>query len=109
MGRRENRKNPEKRERHQTESEIQLNEGGEMTCDITKPDQIQEKLKASEEVYRALVETTGTGYVILDTEGRVLDANPEYVRLTGHRTLEEISGKNVIEWTAGYEKEKNAP
>ena len=38
----------------------------------------------------------------------MLDANPEYVRLTGHRTQKEIIGKNVIEWTAGYEKEKNA-
>jgi PAS domain S-box-containing protein len=79
-----------------------------MAHDITKHKQTEEELKASEGLYKALVETTGTGYVILDTEGRVLDANPEYVRLTGHRTLKEIIGKNVIEWTAGYEKEKNA-
>jgi len=105
---RENRKNPEKRERHQKESEILLNEVGEMAHDITKHKQTGEELKANEELYRALVETTGTGYVIIDKEGRVLDANPEYIRLTGHRILEEIIGKNVLEWTAGYEKEKNA-
>ena len=108
MERKENRKNPEKGGRTKKESGTQLNEGGEMAHDITKHKQTEEELKASEGLYKALVETTGTGYVILDTEGRVLDANPEYVRLTGHRTLKEIIGKNVIEWTAGYEKEKNA-
>jgi hypothetical protein len=30
------------------------------------------------------------------------------VRLTGHRELREILGKTVIEWTAEYEKQKNA-
>jgi PAS domain S-box-containing protein len=103
-----NRKNPEKRMRHQKESGILPDEGGGMTYDITKHKQAEEELKASEELYKALVETTGTGYVIIDTEGRVLDANPEYVRLTGYRTVKEIIGKNVIEWTAAYEKEKNA-
>ncbi len=58
------------------------------------------KLVESEEKYRALVETTGTGYVILDETGCVLDANREYVRLTGHVALGEILGRNVAEWTA---------
>ena len=38
----------------------------------------------------------------------MLDANPEYVRLTGHHDLSEIVGRSVIEWTADHEKEKNA-
>ena len=62
----------------------------------------------SEQKYRTLVETTGTGFVIVDAKGNVLDANPEYVRLTGHTRLAEIAGRNVLEWTAEYEKEKNA-
>jgi PAS domain S-box-containing protein len=54
-----------------------------------------------------LVETTGTGYVILDLAGRVLDANPEYVRMTGHRDLAEITGRSVLEWTAPQDREHN--
>jgi PAS domain S-box-containing protein len=65
-------------------------------------------LQASEAKYRALVETTKTGYLILDMEGRVIDANPEYVRLSGHRELRDIIGKSVVEWTAEYHKDKNA-
>jgi diguanylate cyclase (GGDEF)-like protein/PAS domain S-box-containing protein len=65
-------------------------------------------LKESEEKYRALVETTNTGYLIIDNEGKVVDANSEYVRLTGYNQLQDIIGKSVTEWTARYEREKNA-
>lgn len=76
--------------------------------DITEQKKMETAIRDSEEKYRTLVETTGTGFVILNSEGCVLDANPEYVRLTGYETLEEITGRSVTEWTAGYEREKNA-
>lgn len=76
--------------------------------DITSRQQSEEALRESEEKYRALIETTNTGFVIIDKKGKVLDANPEYVRLAGRSELNEIRGRNVIEWTAEYEKEKNA-
>jgi PAS domain S-box-containing protein len=66
------------------------------------------KLRQSEAKYRALVETTDTGFLILDRQGMVLDANREYVRLTGHRELREILGRCVTEWTAADAKQKNA-
>ncbi len=76
--------------------------------DVTERKQAEVVLKASEEKYRTLVETTATGYLIVDQEGRVLDANPEYVRLSGHGELGDILGRSVIEWTANHEKERNA-
>ncbi|PIR13996.1 hypothetical protein COV49_00380 [Candidatus Falkowbacteria bacterium CG11_big_fil_rev_8_21_14_0_20_39_10] len=74
----------------------------------TKPKKAENALQESVVIYRALIETTGTGYVIIDTESKVIDANAEYVRLTGHANLNEIRGRSVIEWTADYEKKKNA-
>jgi PAS domain S-box-containing protein len=79
-----------------------------ITHDITEQKRAAEALQKSEEQYRALVETTGTGFVILDRAGRVLDANAEYVRLTGHRGLDEIRGKSIAEWTAHVDQERNA-
>jgi PAS domain S-box-containing protein len=76
--------------------------------DITQRKAVEKALRESEAQYRALIETTNTGFVIIDPEGRVLDANEEYVRLTGYRDLEGISGRGVIEWTADHEKVKNA-
>ena len=58
--------------------------------------------------YRQLVETTGTGYVILDGHGGIVDANAEYLRISGHRTLEEVLGRTVMEWTAPYDVDRNA-
>jgi PAS domain S-box-containing protein len=68
----------------------------------------EEALRESEEKYRALIETTGTGYVIIDTEGRVIDANPEYVRLTGRRALHEVLGHRIAEWTAQHDLARTA-
>ncbi|MFH0869565.1 MAG: PAS domain S-box protein [archaeon] len=76
--------------------------------DITKMKEADAALRESEEKYRALVEATDTGFLILDWKGKVIDANAEYVRLTGRRRLSDILGKSVIEWTADYEKQKNS-
>jgi PAS domain S-box-containing protein len=65
-------------------------------------------VRGSEVKYRTLVEMTGTGYLIIDSLGRVLDANQEYVRLSGHGALREILGRSVIEWTAGAAMQRNA-
>jgi two-component system, cell cycle sensor histidine kinase and response regulator CckA len=75
--------------------------------DITEQNRAAETLKESAEKYRALVETTNTGYVILDHNGNVLDANREYIRLTGHQELDEIRGRNVMEWTAQHDADRN--
>ncbi len=68
----------------------------------------KETLQLNEEKYRTLIETTGTGYLILDHRGNVIDANQEYVRLTGHDKLEEIIGQPVVEWTAPYDLARQA-
>jgi PAS domain S-box-containing protein len=65
-------------------------------------------LRESEEKHRAIIEMTNTGFVILDREGKVLEANAEYVRLSGHRNFQEIAGRSVLEWTAEEERERNA-
>jgi two-component system, cell cycle sensor histidine kinase and response regulator CckA len=76
--------------------------------DITKRRMTEQALRESETKHRALIEVTGTGYVILDSEGRVIDANAEYVRLTGRESLAQIIGHSVIEWTAEHDLERNA-
>ena len=75
---------------------------------ITERKRAEQIQRESEEKYRSLVETTRTGYVILDDSGNVLDANAEFVRISGHLELSEIVGHNVLEWTAECERDKNA-
>jgi len=89
---------------------VQLETGEYITSceDITGHKQAEEALQQSEEKHRVLIETTDTGYLILDAQGRVIDANKEYIRLTGYGALEEILGRGVVEWTAPYDLERNA-
>ena len=76
--------------------------------DATERRQAVAALAESEEKYRHLVETTDTGFLILDEQGRVADANAEYVRIVGHDTLQAILGRSVVEWTAPHDVARNA-
>ena len=80
----------------------------QLVAEIHERRRTERALQASNELYRTLVDTTRTGYLITDVEGKVLDANPVYVGLTGHRMLAEIQGRYVTEWTAPYDAERNA-
>lgn len=75
--------------------------------DITERKQSRERIETSERKYRTLVETTNTGFLIIDEQARVIDANAEYVRLSGHMTLQDIRGRSVLEWTAKYLQERH--
>ncbi len=79
-----------------------------LVIDITERKKIEEKLKINEKKYDTLMNATNTGYLIMDGKGLVLDANLEYVRLTGHKTLDQIKGRSVTEWTAKHDLERNA-
>ncbi len=68
----------------------------------------EEALQESERKYKALVENTSTGFVIVDEESRVLDANAEYVRASGHRSLDEIRGHSLLEWSSPTQHERTA-
>ncbi|MCA9730863.1 MAG: PAS domain S-box protein [Deferribacteres bacterium] len=74
--------------------------------DITIRNKAQQALRESEAKYRALLETNDTNYLILDKKGTILDANSKYINLTGYASIEEITGRNVFEFTAPHDREK---
>jgi len=69
------------------------------TIDISERLEAKKKLEASEEQYRQLIETTDTGFVIIDAKGIVIDANLNYLKLTGRKDINDIIGCCVLDWT----------
>jgi PAS domain S-box-containing protein len=45
--------------------------------------------------------------VVLDEALRVVDANPEYVKMTGHRALHEMAGRPLVEWTVPEDRDRH--
>ena len=78
-----------------------------ITQDITERKQAEEQLRESEEKYRAVIEITDTGFVALDEQGRVLNANLNYAHMVGYFSIDKIVGRQVTEWTAPYDLERN--
>jgi PAS domain S-box-containing protein len=69
--------------------------------------EVEQALRKSEEKYRALIETTGTGYAITDESGLILEANAEYLRLSGRESAAEVEGHWSWEWTASHDLTRN--
>jgi PAS domain S-box-containing protein len=59
-----------------------------------------------ERLYHALIEATNTGYVLTDSKGFILDANEEFVRLTGGETQHEVIGHALSDWAALHDLQR---
>jgi two-component system cell cycle sensor histidine kinase/response regulator CckA len=74
--------------------------------DVTERVRAEATARDSQRLYRSLIEATGTGYVVLDGDARVIEANTEYLRVTGAESLGEIRGRRVYEWTAATDLDR---
>lgn len=72
--------------------------------DITERRKAEEKLRQSEEKFAGIFKNIPDVAFYLDTEGIILDVNPNFTRLFGY-TKEEILGKNIDE-VGLYPKDK---
>jgi len=64
--------------------------------DITPRRLAEEDLRESEEKFRRIVETAGEGFVLRDSDHRIVEVNDSYCRMLGYRR-EELLGKTAFE------------
>jgi diguanylate cyclase (GGDEF)-like protein/PAS domain S-box-containing protein len=67
--------------------------------DITTAHQAQVALKAQDDTYRAILATSLDGFWIVDTDGRLIEANAAYTRMSGY-SRQELLGMHVSELDA---------
>jgi len=70
----------------------------QMQVDLTERIAAEQKLSEREALYRALVESTDAGYVVMTSEKIVVEANAEYARLAGRSGVSEIIGQYTRDW-----------
>src|SRR6185312_6637238 len=63
--------------------------------DITRQKQAEEGLRASEVKYRSLIERAAFGIYRSTEDGRILEANPAFIRMLGCDTLEDVLRLNM--------------
>lgn len=78
-------------------SKLLLDGGGIQVIirDITERKQVEEALRASEARFRAVFESAMDAILVVDDDGRYIDANPAALELIG-RTHEELSDASII-------------
>lgn len=64
--------------------------------DITKQKTSEEKLKDSEERFKILSNATFEG-IIFSENGKIIDANDQFVQMYGYKSSKEIIGKSLID------------
>jgi PAS domain S-box-containing protein len=60
-----------------------------IAIDISDRKRVEQELRESEQRYRSILQTAMDGFVILDSEGHILDVNESYCRMIGY-TREEM-------------------
>lgn len=74
--------------------------------DITERKKVEEALRTSEEKLRRIFESVTDGIVITDLDGNIIEVNEKGIELGGHRSKNELIGKNSIESIASYDQER---
>ncbi len=72
--------------------------------DITERRQVQERLRESEELYRAVFDNAGMGIDLLDREGRIAKANRALLNMLGY-SEEELRRLSFLDVTHPEDKE----
>ncbi len=78
----------------ETEAGQRLIEG--IAVDITKRKLAEEKVRESEEKHRRIVETAGEGFLLMDRDLRIVEANEAYLQMIGF-SREELLGKTPLD------------
>lgn len=72
--------------------------------DIHQHKEAEIKLQKSEEKYRQIVETSSEGFLLMDKEFRIIDANQSYSKVSGYGLRDLIGRKFLVDGCESYSR-----
>lgn len=75
--------------------------------DVTQQKEFEAALRASEAQYRAVIETSGDGFWLIDARGFLLETNAAYSRISGY-SLDELVGMHISQIEAEESAQETA-
>ncbi|MFP4380517.1 MAG: PAS domain S-box protein [Candidatus Sumerlaeia bacterium] len=66
--------------------------------DISERKADESALRLSEKRFKVLVDNISLGFLLLDTDGVILETNPAMARMLGENSEEDLVGNNLTEW-----------
>ena len=98
--------------RHYTSIKFPITQGGRKllggyTIDITEMKHAEEALRRSEETHRSILETAIDGFCTADAQGRLLEVNESYCRMSGY-SAQELQAMSICDLEANETRAETA-
>lgn len=74
--------------------------------ETARKQQVEEELRESKEMCRALVKASSAAVTVIDLEGIIADVSQETLEMHGFESTEELIGRNIFELIAPEDREK---
>lgn len=74
--------------------------------DITERRQMEDTLRASEEMYRLLTQLSPSSISVADSSGALRMLNARATELFGHENESEVLGRNIFDWVCNDDRER---
>jgi PAS domain S-box-containing protein len=100
--------NEQEREIQRLRAQVERLESGDapLPRDVSRRRRTEQVLRQTEEIYRALVQSSPDAIILFDPMGTFLEVSPRLLDIGGFDSVDELLGRNIFEFVAEEDREE---